>query len=103
MTIAGAVDVDDALTPDQVEMMLDTLALVVRPPFDRPLVFGDPEQLAAMRVINGRDAYCSHCYHAHGSSVGVEAVGLRCPRCGEGYLLPGAAIEVAWRRYAFLD
>ena len=58
-------------------------------PFKRPLRFGDPEQIAAIKAMNGENLYCPECYAEHDPDM-VEW--HRCPKCGV-LMKEGLALE----------
>jgi len=58
-------------------------------PFKRPLTFGDPEQIAAIKAMNGDGLYCPECYAEDGRYAAGSA---RCRKCGA-VLREGAAME----------
>ena len=63
--------------------------------FQRPLVFGDPEQVRIMRAINGPRPFCSQCYRVLDDGTKAD-IGRYCDRDGcDGYYLPGAAMPHA--------
>lgn len=55
-------------------------------PFAKPLRIGDPDQVRAMKAMNGEDLYCPKCYSV--SFNGFE--GQKCGECGHGQLVWGA-------------
>ena len=93
----------DRLTLDDVRERLRRLVTEAakRPPFDRPLKVGDPEQAAAMRAINGDRPYCPLCWHV--SKLGLDAVDTLCTQCRRGLYLPGAAMEAAWLEHMSVE
>ena len=64
-------------------------------PFDRPLRIGDPEQIAALAIMNGEFVFCPACYaqfDPEGRHYGE--VGMSCPRCWQARLEAGAAMHL---------
>jgi len=73
----------------------------------RPLLIGDPDQVAVIRALNGANLYCDVCGHVIPTSAeypDVETVGTACPELHcPGHLMPGAAITPAWKEYAGIE
>ena len=67
-------------------------------PFNRPLTFGDAGQIAALRIMNGRDLYCPLCFREHDRIC--YSPGARCTRCHRGKLVRAANHPAEVRRRA---
>jgi len=73
-------------------------ATLARAPFDRPLVFGDREQVRAINAMNTDGLYCPACWAiyqdgqivADGLFRETLGRGSRCPSCRRMHLLRGA-------------
>ena len=65
-------------------------------PFSRPLTFGDPEQIRALRAMNGERPYCPECYYVP-DDADYAVAGLRCWACGQGRYIYGEQLERALR------
>jgi hypothetical protein len=63
--------------------------------FDRPLTFGDADQVRVIRIMNGDQAYCLRCYKEYDPLLFSR--GAKCRTCYV-KLEPGAACAVSgWR------
>ena len=60
-----------------------------RPPFDRPLKFGDAEQARILTLLNGDKPFCPSCWRT-GFFPYRPPLGASCPKCNGGPILPGA-------------
>ena len=49
--------------------------------FSRPLRFGDPEQIAVLKAMNGDELYCPDCGQKCGDDLGEDIRYLRCEQC----------------------
>ncbi|HUT58067.1 MAG TPA: hypothetical protein VNA25_09490 [Phycisphaerae bacterium] len=62
--------------------------VTIGPPFDKPLTFGDPDQITAIQIMNGEDLYCTACWSTFDDSWNKS--GRWCPECEGARLRWGA-------------